>query len=383
MTTTDTPVNPSAQTDHTKSAVERREAFFSFKTTHDHLENAFQTVMRLIRTPDCGRLGIGIGPTGAGKSTLLGSAQRKIEIELGDELRADPSRIPSVIVTACPSENHAFNWRLFYLRVLAGCREVASQQKVPIEFLDGRPLFRQMAKADTAAGLREAVCEVLLQRRPRALFVDEAQHILKTGSGEHLQSQLDVLKTLADECKVPIILFGTYSLLIQHEMNGQLGRRSTTIHFPRYRFNVPQELTCFDRVLTTFTAKIPTEILPDLMAHRDFLFERSLGCIGMLKETLVRAVNLAIQEKTPTVTKCQLQRSVLDARKCEAILREILEGERLFEKKAEDAAAQRLRSSLQMEVPVREITVRKASGFPRKPGQRNPTRDPVGMPQPL
>ncbi|SDT93272.1 TniB protein [Verrucomicrobium sp. GAS474] len=383
MNTTDTSENLPARIDYTKSAVERREAFFAFKTKHNHLDNAFKTIMGIIRTPDCGRLGIGIGPTGAGKSTLLRSARRKIELELGDELLADPSRIPSVIVTACPSENHAFNWRLFYLRVLAGCREIAAQQKIPIEFLDGRPLFRQMAKADTAAGLREAVCEVLLQRRPRALFVDEAQHILKTGSGEHLQSQLDVLKTLADECKVPIILFGTYSLLIQHEMNGQLGRRSTTIHFPRYRFHVPEELACFDRVLATFTAKIPTEALPDLMRHRDFLFERSLGCIGMLKETLVRAVNMAISEKAATVTESHLRRSALDARKCEAILREILQGESLFEKKAEDAAAQRLRSSLQMEVPVREIAAKKASGFPRKPGQRNPTRDPVGMPQAL
>ena len=360
---------------------ERRHAFFDYKISHPHLYDAFQTIMRIVHTPDCGRLGIGVGPTGAGKSTLLSSARIKIERELTDELSGNRSRIPSILVTACPSETHAFSWKVFYLRVLEACREVAARQKIPLEFLDGRPLYRQIATADSVAGLREAVCEVLRQRRPRALFVDEAQHVLKTGSGEHLQSQLDVLKTLADECGVPIILFGTYSLLIQHTMNGQLARRSTTIHFPRYQFKDAKQRESFENVLALFESKVPTKEPSLFRKHLDFLFERSLGCVGILKETLVRAVNLAIEEKSESVTEIHLRRSVLDARKCEAILREILDGERLFAREEEAAAAGRLRKSLEMETPVRGTTPAKGPVTSKKPGTRRPGRDPIGFPK--
>jgi len=362
---------------------ERQNAFFDYKTTHPHLGHAFRMIMNIVNTPDSGRLGIGVGPTGAGKTTLLNSAQRKIEKELEKELIVDRSRIPSVIVTACPAENGTFSWKVFYLRVLQACREVAAQQKVPLEMLDGRPLFQQIASDDSVAALRQSVCEALRQRRPRALFVDEAQHILKTGSGDRLQSQLDVLKTLADECKVPIILFGTYSLLIQHTMNGQLARRSTTIHFGRYQFDRPEERLSFERVLVTLSGMMPVKYPPNLRPYLGFLFERSLGCVGILKETLVRAVNLAIAEKAETVTEKHLEQSVLDARKCEAILHEIVEGEKLFAKAEEAAAAERIRTRLGMEgqppVPTSVISPKKSTA---RPGVRKPMRDPIGFPKP-
>ncbi|MDR0534669.1 MAG: TniB family NTP-binding protein [Verrucomicrobiales bacterium] len=312
------------------SDAERKALFFKYKITHPLLEESYSATMDLIHSADCGKLGIGVGPTGVGKTTLMHAVVKKIVLEMTEELKTDRERIPCITTMAAPPENGVFSWKLFYHRALNAVEEIASNRKIPIFLLNGKPLYRQLSSGETVDGLRESLVEILHRRRPLVFFVDEAQHILKAGSGKKLQDQLDVLKTLADETRVPIVLLGTYPLLSQHALNGQLARRSSPIHMRRYRSNVPAEHRQFAQVVKTFSDNMPVKTAPDLIPHLPFLFERTLGCVGILKETLVRALNLAIKGNSATVTIEHLQKTALSPAKCEIILQEILEGERLF-----------------------------------------------------
>jgi hypothetical protein len=55
--------------------------------------------------------------------------------------------------------------------------------------------------------------QALRYRRPRAVLIDEAQHLFALASGRRLEDQLNVLKSLANRSNTVHVLFGTYELL--------------------------------------------------------------------------------------------------------------------------------------------------------------------------
>src|SRR5260370_38303885 len=98
-----------------------------------------------------------------------------------------------------------------------------------------------------------AVEQALRYRRPRAVLVDEAQHLPKMASGRRLLDQLDVIKSIANRTGTMHVLFGTYDLLAFRNLSGQLSRRSVDVHFSRSRAPNPEDRTTFLNVLAPFS----------------------------------------------------------------------------------------------------------------------------------
>lgn len=232
-----------------------------------------------------------------------------------------------------------------------------------------------------APALGRALENALIHRHPDVFFVDEAQHFGKMASGYKLQDQLDCLKSVANMTGILHCLLGTYELLTFRNLSGQLSRRSVDIHFRRYCADNPEDVQAFKSVLLTFQQQMPLAEAPDLVSDWEYFYERTLGCVGILKNWLTRALKDALDREAATVILKDLQKRAWSVAQCQRMFKEIQEGERQLSETETDV--QNLRSALGLgtkPIALPEETP-KTTRLPGKVGKRKPKRDPIGVQQ--
>jgi energy-coupling factor transporter ATP-binding protein EcfA2 len=319
-----------------------------------------------------------LGPTGVGKTTLRMKVEHLLIQQMSPLLEADPGRLPFVSVEVVPSETGRFRWRDYFSRLLAAMHEPLIDSKI---IRDPRGAHSPVSMTG-GADLSYAVELALRHRRPPVVFVDEAQHLARISSGRRLSDQLDVIKSIANRTQTVHVLFGTYELLAFRNLSAQLSRRSMDLHFQRYGAD-PADRQVFQSILLTFQKQLPfTETENELTTMWEFLYERSVGCVGILKEWLMRACVRSIRYGASTISREHLEKTALSISQCEKILAESRDGEtRLHDN--EDSRL-RFRTLLGLEPQSRGIVPPVASTVPvsRSPkpgrvGQRSPRRDPI------
>jgi hypothetical protein len=329
------------------------------------MQQVFAALVQAIREPANAAYILVMGPTGVGKTTLRLGVERHLVAALETELARDPGRLPVCSTTAVSPDSGNFNWKDYYRRALQALDEPLISNKIRTG------TTRPLAMAEATA-LRRALESALKHRRPQAFIVDEAQHLLKIASGRRLQDQMDSIKSLADHGQTVHVLIGTYDWLALQTLNGQVIRRGITLHFPRYHADVPADVLAFQRVLVSFEQQLPVPQPPDLFTLWAYCFERSLGCVGVLKDWLTRALATALAEDAATVSEAHLVQHALSASACERILSEAIHGEERLTEGEEGAAQLRLRLGLAMPEKAARTAPR---GL--RPGERAPTRDPL------
>ncbi len=369
-----------------KSISERVAYFEDYKVNHPKLQQVFKLVMDSIRKPDGASLIAVYGPTGVGKTTLRLKIEQKLLEEALPQLKQDRGKIPVIGVEAVAPESGNFNWKDYYTRALMALEEPLIEHKIAFDYNipgirrndQGVVLIKQSA---STAKLRQALEKALYHRRPDIFFVDEAQHLSKMSSGQKLQTQLDCLKSLANMTGVLHGLFGTYELLIFRDLSAQLSRRTIDIHFSRYRLDNSQDLKAFKNVLFTFQRHLPLEQEPDIVNRWDYFYERSLGCVGILKDWLTRALRDALEEGAKTITDKHLKRRAWSVAQCKRMLQEITEGESQLKETEQDVSD--LRKSLGLDqdliAETAETTSKSKKKSPRRVAQRKPKRDSIGV----
>ena len=356
----------------------RVDHFRSFTVAHPRLVEAKETLMNAIHGAEPNSLIFVFGPTGVGKTTLRSKTEQLIEAEALDELHGDPTRIPVVSVEAVAPESGSFNWRDHYKRLLHQLDEPLIDYK---RNRDAGPVTRFMP-ASRAVGTeyRYAVEQAIRYRKPVAVMIDEAQHLGKIPSGRRLLDQLDVIKSIANQTKTVHVLLGTYELLAFRNLNAQLSRRSIDIHLPRYRVEDPEDRQMFINIVQSFNGALPFEDESDLVADWEFLYERSLGCVGILKEWLVRAVTVASRMGSQRLTRANLQPQALSIAQCEQMHTETAHGELKLQEGSQAVARLRGRLGLSTEATTKaDLTQKTRPDKPRRPGLRLPMRDVVGQ----
>lgn len=61
----------------------------------------------------------------------------------------------------------------------------------------------------------------------------------------------------------------------------------------------------------------------DLMNHWAYFYERSIGCVGVLKDWLVRTVASTLHAHLPTLTWARLQAQALSNAQCESMAMDV------------------------------------------------------------
>jgi hypothetical protein len=224
--------------------------------------------------------------------------------------------------------------------------------------------------------------QALRHRRPAAVFIDEAQHLGRIASGRKLSDQLDVIKSIANRTGTVHVLFGTYELLAFRNLSGQLSRRTVDVHFARYSSEQKEDVQVFKNVLLTFQQQLPFPVVPDLADIWDLLYERTLGCVGILKDWLRRALAVVVADGGKRLTRKYLEETALSISQCEKIWAEMRDGEmRLADS---EGARSRLRHGLGLESTPASVQTEQGvwKAEPQKMGarrvQRRPHRDRIG-----
>lgn len=346
------------------------EQFRNFTMAHPRLVAARDELVDAIEGATPGSLVMVVGPTGVGKTTL----RTKVEQLLAQQMPPDSGRLPFVSVDVPPPQTGRFRWRDYFGRLLAAMNEPLIHAKTIRVYADAAtPVATIIGDSD----LSYAAEQSLRHRRPRVVFVDEAQHLGRVASGRRLSDQLDVMKAIANRTGTVHVLLGTYELLAFRNLSAQLSRRCLDLHFQRYRADSVVERQIFQSVLLTFQKQLSFESKDtDLPAIWDFLYERSIGCVGILKEWLVRASVRAIRHGAVALTREHLEATALSISQCEKILAETREGETRLND-SEDAKL-RFRTLLGIEgrnesAPHPAPQNRRAA----KVGERSPKRDPI------
>lgn len=364
--------------------------FRSYTVAHPKLRDANDTLSDAIQEAIPGSLILVCGPAGAGKTTLRLRTEQRIATEMLKELDADPGRFAVVGVEAIPPHSGNFNWKDFYTRVLKKLDEPCINYKIKPSARNASDYnFKgRVTNLTPATELRQATEQAIKHRRPKTLLIDEAQHLAKMSSGRKLQDQLDSIKSLASTTEIPIVLIGTYELLSFRNLSAQLSRRSVDVHFRRYRAEQTDEVKAFKNVLWSFQHHLPLHEEPDLVENWDYFYERSVGCIGVLKDWITRALAKALKDGGKVLTRKHLERSALSVSQCDKMLMEALDGEAMLDETKEARAKLRRMMGLEAKFTKSSENGHGRSGeneqkltAPRKrrrPGERNPKRDPIG-----
>jgi energy-coupling factor transporter ATP-binding protein EcfA2 len=358
--------------------------FQRYTVAHPRLIEARDELVEAIQNSEPNSLVFVFGPTGVGKTTLRLKTEQILIGEMRADLEQDRGRLAVVSVEAVAPESGTFCWRDHFRRLLQALDEPLIECKRDSSV--GLVSLRSPARPKPTAGdYRHGVEQALRFRRPAAVMIDEAQHLAKISSGRRLLDQLDVIKSIANGTRTVHVLYGTYDLLAFRNLNGQLSRRSVDIHFPRYRAQSPRDREAFIKVLNSFAQQLPLPEPPDLANDWEFLYERSLGCVGVLKQWLVRALSAVLRSGETRLSRRNLESHALSVSQIDKILSETSEGETHLTENVDATSQLRERLGLGSSAEPRSTAdeaTRAARPVARRtnlrPGQRNPVRDAVG-----
>lgn len=243
-----------------------------------------------------------------------------------EEYLEDKGRILFAGFEAPAPDLRNFNWKDFYVRALEALYD-------PLVDRNDHLFVRTNASHRTKAQLRLLLEKGLQHRQPKLFYVDEAQNLGKVTSGKYLEDQADCIKSISNQGRVPILLVGTYKLIYLKDLNAQLCRRSANIHFPRYRLDRKGDEKAFKNILATFQQHLPVPEEPPLTANWEFCYERSLGCIGILKDWLTHTLAdvLIKKEDAKTLTLLDLEKNAHSMLECLNMLREIRKEEQILD----------------------------------------------------
>ncbi len=301
--------------------------FKSFTIAHPLLKEADAALKQAIQEPAGWSLIFVYGPTGVGKTTLRRRVEKHLKESMMEVLRQDPGLVPVASMEAAAPDSSQFSWKDYYRRALIALDEPLIDRKLTCQvrssFRDARDTFGRALTDPRAAGLeiRLALESALIHRRPAAFFIDEAQHLAKMKSGRKLQDQLDSIKSLAS--------------------------LANTVHVLEY------------------------------------CYERSIGCVGLVKDWLTRALALAMNQNANAVNVRILEKTAWSVDQSERMARETVDGESDVSEKEEKR--DRLRHLLRLgttssaTAPAAARVNPPARHVRQRVGERKPVRDLVGV----
>ena len=369
----------------------RRDYFRAYTVAHPTLAAVDLKVSNALREPGGALLIFVIGPTGVGKSTFLDRLEQRLNEQARSRLEQNPGLLAALKLQAMAPAAREFRWSSFYTRGLLAMQEPLMDYKIDPHatpaLIQGKRMRTTMPKSGTDVDVLQLAWEhAIAQRRP-VILIDEAQHIGRAGRGSKLFEHLEHLKSLAVSTNTVHVLVGTYQLLVFRKLSGQLSRRSIDIHFPRYKANEPKDVLAFKNVLLAFQRHLPLEEMPDLVSQWQTCYTYTAGCIGLLKDWLMKALAEAVEGGEKTISPTLLAQHAPSPASCDQMITEIEEGEGHFQH--DDDAEDRLRHRLGLKPRPKKPTSEdeqqqqqnadqrssQTSGHPV--GQRLPNRDPL------
>jgi len=346
---------------------------------HSVFENIEEMVLSQVAYNTRGKLIMVIGPTGAGKTTLIRSLNNKLEKWV--EENPDEGFGSPVVLEAYEPENGEFSWKNFYWASLySPLEEPGMKRKLNIDravedLRQGKKPFSY--RTLTVFELRDLLQEVIEVKKPIAIFIDEVQALAKAKKQVRRGDNFDVLKSLSNDVKVPIITVGTYEARKMLYASGQGARRVSLAHMHRYKLSdIDGEFT---DIVNMFCDDFGLPLSVEARQNIDYLYDHTLGCVGILSDWFSNAAKMAIERKSRVISHHLLDETRLENIQLATIGREIHAFESEHSSEGDfDSLAFFKSLDCANDDHYSKKPVTKKNKVRRKPGVRKPHRDRVG-----
>jgi len=323
-----------------------------------------------------------IGPTHVGKSSL----QRRLVYERLERQKKEESlpswALPAIYFELIPGDK-SFSWKANIESLLLEQNEVLTKFKIEYpDRLEGTFAGKQpgLSGRPTEHALRRALENFLSHKKVEFLCLDEAANLLHLGSGKMLRHQADFLKSIANRSKAKIILGGSFDVYPLIGQTAQLSSRSEIVNFDRYDPSDESDQEAFFGILCTFESFLPfPEKENTLTPFLTLLMENSVGCVGLLKKVLDRAVTHSLVTGETRVSERALMQSLNSKLLVDQALKEVEIGHAIMSDFM-GGKSPRISSIAQRFPSFTDLSDKHGKrSSSRKPGERNPKRDRVGM----
>lgn len=171
-------------------------------------------------------------------------------------------------------------------------------------------LFEIGAPHSPKAGVSvlEGLTRTLLHAmKPRMLVVDEVHHLL-AGNYREQRASMSLLKYLANDLQMSVVLVGTADAVVALQTDAQMSSRFPPTELPRWG-----ESDEFRRFLHAFERLLPLK-KPSSLAQRDvveFVLAATGGLTGAIAQLLTHAAELAIRDGSERVGLTHLEHVAL------------------------------------------------------------------------
>ena len=243
---------------------------------------ALERLERLLQTPKRERMPCMVmhGDSNIGKTLIIAKFMRGHPPSFDASRGAEQRDVIAMQMPATPDQHRFYSALLYELNAPFGARASVSA----LERL-ARGLLKQLA--------------------PKMLVVDEVHHLL-SGSYREQRASLNLLKYLANDLKISVVLVGTSDAPVALQTDAQMSSRFPPFEIPRWRENDD-----FRRLLKAFECTLPLRKASDLgqrpIAH--FMLSTSNGLTGEVSKLLREAASMAIRDCSEKITLSHLEQA--------------------------------------------------------------------------
>ena len=163
-------------------------------------------------------------------------------------------------------------------------------------------------KRATNYELIQLIVKRIEKKRIRLVIIDEADIFASVRSDSQAYENLQFLKSLVNVTRVPHIFAGTPELGEFLSMEGQVINRSHVITLAPYNGTNKTHVSIFLQALREFEKDLETPVCEKLKEDPAALFKATNGCVGALKELLIRMDAMAIGHEQPTISSELIER---------------------------------------------------------------------------
>ncbi|MCY0853459.1 TniB family NTP-binding protein [Cupriavidus sp. D39] len=230
---------------------------------------ALEILERLLQTPQRERMPCLLlhGDSNIGKTQIVSKFQRRHPPEYDEEKGVELRSIVAMQMPPTPEQPRFYSSLLFEL---------------------GAP-FNAAARLSALENLSRAL---LRKVSARMLIVDEVHHLL-AGNYREQRASLNLMKFLANDLKIAVVLVGTQDAVMALQTDPQMVSRFARLEVPRW-----QETEAFRSLLAAFEMVLPLR-RPSNLARREMvhaILTASGGLTGEVSRVLTVSAELAIRD---------------------------------------------------------------------------------------